>query len=72
VMRFRDGKVHEVYAKHKGALDSWSVYVLSADMDWESPDFKATFPQVVGESPNQPYATSLASGGWSRRDDRPD
>jgi len=43
-VHLRDGKVFEVYAKRHYTLDSYGVYVLSADLHWESPQFTATFP----------------------------
>jgi hypothetical protein len=43
-VHLRDGKVFEVYAKRHYTLDSYGVYVLSADLHWESPEFTATFP----------------------------
>ena len=46
-IHLRDGKVVEVYAKRHYTADSYGVYGLSVNHQWETRDFLTTFPSAL-------------------------
>jgi hypothetical protein len=48
-VHLRNGKVEQVYAKRHHILDSWGVYVITKERQWETPDFVYTFPAIRHE-----------------------
>jgi hypothetical protein len=49
-VHLRDGKVESVYAKRHHIADSWGVYWITKERQWEAPDFVKTFPATSHET----------------------